>query len=218
MKETNPKLTKEKLQESKKYIQYIYENTGIKFTCKSLKDYYFIKTLYLLLVSYEDVEDDFYIPLAKYYSNDKVNNIYNKINKDYFGYDLENILKQYIVKYYYGDLTNFAVIWDYYDDLVNHTPEIEERFRVLEKNIDKNNKRIIKLLDNIGTLEIRKEKIEEYKQLIEDDEDYVLIWRTAKDENVCDICSNLEGKEFIVGRDKPITHPNCRCYLQLVSK
>ena len=215
MKEVNPKMTKEKLQESKSYIKYIYDNTGIKFTCKSLRDYYFIKTLYLLLVGYEDVEDDFYIPLAKHYGNDE--KIYDKVNKDYFGYDLHNILYNYIVKYYYSDLSNFAVVWEYYENISNPEDEIKERFRILEKNIDKNNKKIVKLLDNIGTLEIRKIRIEEVKQLQEEtDEDYALIWRTHKDDRRCEICKSLEGKQYEEYDRLPYTHPNCRCWLQVV--
>lgn len=214
-------MTKEKIKEANnKFIPFIFDNTGIRFTCKTLKDYYFLKTLYLLLIGYSN--DDFFKDILKHYYSDID---FKDVISDYYGYDLRNIAASYIVKYYYADLTNFAQVFNYYEDLVmndgyeNAQKQINDRYRILEKNIDKNNKKMIKLYDNIGTLEIRKATIEECKKLNEDDEDdyYYLVWRSQKDEKVCEICSKLNGLRFNEN-DKPYTHPNCRCYLEIVKE
>lgn len=62
---------------------------------------------------------------------------------------------------------------------------------------------------------------------------YTFIWHTVMDERVCPICATLdgltwedqnpfdatlraEGREvWDLLRDHPLTHPNCRCYLEM---
>ena len=127
MKETNPKLTPTKKKEANKYIKFIFENTGIKFTCRSIKDYIFIKTLSLLLVDYIEMENEFILEVKNHYINQKY---WKKVeNHKYWGYDLHSIINSYLVKYYYGDLTNFAVSWEYYQDLVEGRLDAEFAMR-----------------------------------------------------------------------------------------
>ena len=209
MKETNPKLTSQKKREANKYISYIFKNTGIKFRCKSIKDYIFLKTLYLILISYEDVESNFYIPVANHYGD------YESLKKkDYFGYSLKEILKQYIVKYYYQDLTNFAVIWEYYNFLTEDEFEdrLDTEFTVLGHKIDKNEEKITRLLDNISVQMIREAVKDEAE---EEGEEYVQ-WHAYGDSRTCKDCKKLDKKVFPLYRVPYSLHPNCRCYLTVV--
>ena len=231
MKETNPKLTPTKKKEANKYIKFIFENTGIKFTCKSIKDYIFIKTLYLLLVDYIEMENEFMLEMKNHYI--KPNN-WKKVEKyNYWGYDLHSIINSYLVRYYYGDLSNFAVSWEYYQDLVEgrldeefamrykkYEKEIDRSFRVLEKKIKKENEKMYHLFDNLGVVMIDVNTFAEFEELIEeleDDEDeeheITLMWKSQRDNSVCEICAELDGKKFIRLRDVPQRHPNCRCEL-----
>lgn len=211
LKETNPKLTSQKKREANKYIEYIFKNTGIKFRCRNIREYIFLKTLYLLLLEYDDIEDQFYVPVANHYYK------YSKLkDRDYFGYDLGEILKQYIVKYYYQDLTNFAVIWEYYNWLVEE--EFDERlmiaFNTLEKRIDKNEEKILRLLDNIGTQMVDDSVI---LQALETDEPFMVRWHTQHDISVCKDCYWRDNKLYY-WEELPKKHPNCRCWFSIIYK
>lgn len=211
MKEITPKLTHQKKLEVNKFIKYIYQNTGIKFKCRSMKDYVFLKILYLLLISYEDIDEEFYKPVFNHYGE------YNEMKKaNYFGYNLKDILKQYIVKYYYGDLTNFAVIWNYYEDLVldDFEDRLDQGFITLEKKLNKNNEKLNHLLDNITMCAMDYAVIEKLKKDIKEGKNSYVIWHTQRDNVVCTECAEHNGNKYYHLLDIPERHPNCRCWLE----
>lgn len=211
LKETTPKLTPTKKKEVNDYIKYIQDATGIKFRCRRLKDYIFIKALYLLLSGYDSVQTEFYTSIKKEYINEKYT---KKIESDdYFGYPLYDILKEYVVKYYYGDLSNFAVVWELYEDLTRDEWEerISHAYKVLDKKATTNSKKIINLLDNIGTQMIDNNTFYLFEDLKKEDPEITLRWMTERDERVCKICAPLNGTTYRYLRDVPSRHPNCRC-------
>lgn len=186
-------------------------NTGIRFKCKSIKDFIFLKTLYLLLIDYEDVEEQFYVPVGNHYGN------YEVLKKrNYWGYDLGDILKQYIVKYFYQDLTNFAVIWEYYNWLVEEEwePRIDIAFQTFEKKLEKNEEKIIRLLDNIGIKMVDDSVILE---ALETEEPFMVRWHTQHDISVCKHCYWRDNKLYY-WEEVPEKHPNCRCWFSIVYK
>lgn len=226
MKETTPKLTQKKKKEAQKWIDYIYQNTGIKFSCKKIKDYVFIKMLYLLLVDYNEMENEFLLNIMKTYVSQK--NIKKVQEANYFGYSLKDVLKQYIVKYYYGDLTNFAVIWEYYQDLVEGREEpklfekrIDQGYKVLVKKLEKEAVKTNHLYDNLAVDIIEENTIQTFISLQEElEEDDIphkieMVWRTLGDEKVCKECADLSGRRFLHVMDLPQRHPNCRCYYEI---
>lgn len=226
MKETTPKLTQKKKKEAQKWIEYIYQNTGIKFTCKKIRDYIFIKTLYLLLVDYNEMQNEFLLNIMKNYVSTKNKNKVEKAN--YFGYNLQDILKQYIVKYYYGDLTNFAVIWEYYQDLVEGREDalafqrqMNRGEKIFTKKLDKDAIKTNHLFDNIGVMIIEKDTIATFERLKEElEEDDIphkieLRWCTQRDRQVCEECGKLSGTRYLHASDLPVRHPNCRCYYEI---
>lgn len=40
-----------------------------------------------------------------------------------------------------------------------------------------------------------------------------VMWNTERDEKVCEICNDLDGKIFPIDKAPHKQHPNCRCYL-----
>lgn len=40
-----------------------------------------------------------------------------------------------------------------------------------------------------------------------------MVWRTAEDERVCDVCGPLDDTEVEFGGALPPAHPNCRCWV-----
>lgn len=137
------------------------------------------------------------------------------MEQPYFGYYLTDILKQYIVKYYYQDLTNFAVIWEYYQWLVED--EFEERldiaFNTLEHKITKNEEKIIRLLDNIG---IKMADDSVLLKAIASGKPFRVRWVSQKDDRVCKECKERNGDLYESSDDIPEKHPNCRCYFEIV--
>lgn len=211
MKETNPKLTPTKKKEANEYIKFIYENTGIKFSCKSLKDYIFIKTLYLLLVDQIEIENEFMIEMKNHYIQPKY---WKKVEDyNYWGYDLHSIINSYLVKYYYSDLTNFAVSWEYYQDLVEgrYEKELNRSFRSFEKKMKKDNEKMYHLYDNLGVEMIDVNTFSEFEDLQKEDEEVMLMWRSQRDDSVCENCAELDGRKFRRLSEVPERHPNCRC-------
>lgn len=211
MKETSPKLTPQKKREANKFIDYIFNSTGIKFKCRTIKDYVFLKMLYLLLIDYEDIEEQFYIPVANHYKSYKILK-----DRNYYGYSLNDILKEYIIKYYYNDLTNFAVTWEFYRDLVED--DFDERlafaYITLEKKMEKNEAKIIKLLDNIGI------KMVDDSVLITAEESgkpYMIKWHSFRDSFVCKDCDKRNNRLYYPD-ELPEKHPNCRCWFEIVYK
>lgn len=206
MKETTPQLTQEKKKESEKYIKYIYERTGIRFKCRKIKDYIFIKMLYLLLVDYEEMENEFYLEIKNHYIESS--NFQKIESANYFGYDLNDVIKQYVIKYYYGDITNFAVNWEYYNYLTFNQFEkkLNRAYTSLNKRLEIENKKMEKLFDNVGIRMIDENTFAEFEK-----KEGLLKWITQKDEFVCEYCASLNGNIYRRISEIPERHPNCRC-------
>ena len=218
IKETTPTLTPTKKEEANKYIKYIYEATGIKFTCRRLKDYIFIKILYLLMTDYEDITKDFIKQMEDHYIDPKYK---KKVEEySYWGYNLHDIFNAYIYKYVYGDLTNFAVSYEYYLDLVEgridrefykaakkSEKEIERSYKIIEKKLLKYTEKITHLYDNVGVEMIDVNTFSTFEDL----DDAILMWKSQRDERVCETCATLNGRKFRHVEDVPARHPNCRC-------
>lgn len=205
-------MTLQKKTQANKYIKYIYENTGIRFKCKNIKDYIFLKLLYLLLISYSDIDEEFYKPVFNEYGT---YNIMKKAN--YYGYDLHDVINQYLVKYYYSDLSNFAVVWSYYEDLMydDFEERVTQAYKTLDKKIDKNNEKLNKLLDNITMTGIDYETILDFEHDVKEKKAYIM-WHTQRDNVVCEECTERNGKKYYYKYDIPERHPNCRCWLEEV--
>lgn len=218
MKETTPNLTETKKKEAEKWIKTIYENTGIKFKCKSMKDYAFLKMLYLVLINYIEEENDFLYDIEHYYI-DKENLDY-VLNQKYFGYDVNDMLSEYLVKYMYGDLINFSVTWNYYDNIPKEDfdKKLNQSYRVLNKKLDKNASKMNHLLDNISVLMMDYNTFKIYDTLVEEnpDSEIYLIWKATRDNVTCETCSELNGRKFLRIREVPMRHPNCRCEILIM--
>lgn len=144
-------------------------------------------------------------------------------DSDYWGYDLHQIINSYIVKYYYGDLTNFAVSWEYYLDLVEGRlddefiskyvkakKELERTYKTFEKKAEKQDEKLIRLFDNVG-IDMIDNNMYYLTEEIKEDHELIFIWRSQRDDLVCKECISLNGRRFRHLRDIPERHPNCRC-------
>lgn len=215
----NQILTKTEKEEAQKYNNELFRLVGVKYQCKTIRDYYFIKTMYEMLSVYtgSDMEAYFDKLLDEYYNMTGIKHDvikekakHNVIEDYYFNYGFTEAIYKYWLKYYYPTCLNFTSF------LALYSGE-ELPFSVFENTTNTALKKMYRFLEEESVAMVRNElsEISKLSEEYESELGYKLVfrWKSKNDKKTCKTCWSLNGKVFEYQPNQ--VHANCRCTFEI---